>query len=268
MARGRLAKRQPSTAGAHRELRMIKPMQRPHASEGADGRVGPPDFIGVGTRGSGWEWWADQVFAHPGVTRPLGDSVAMHAFDREWRSRLDNAAIARYHAMFPRSLGQRTGEWTADYAAAFWVPPLIHRAAPDARLLLMVRDPVERFAADRLPGEPAWAPRAAANARFQAGLYAEQLERLWAAVPRDRVLVLQLELCRLDPDAQLGRTLRFLGVQPASNSLAGRPDAAPSDAESELSRGQRDVLARRYAAENLRLATMVPELDLSLWTRP
>jgi hypothetical protein len=237
--------------------------------------VAPPDFIGVGTARSGTTWWDELIHAHPDVARAPGVPKEVHYFDRFWQAEPSDKEVADYHAFFARPDGQQAGEWTPGYMLDVWTPPLLLRAAPDARLLVLLRDPVERFRSGRTLTENrftvAATPRAAANAGFQRGIYADQLLRLWKAFPRSRVLVLQYERCVRDPAAELRRTFAFLGLDPAVadtldvkrvvNESRG-PKAAMSDE-------QRDTLVRRYAPENQRLAELLPtELDLSLWQSP
>ncbi len=112
--------------------------------------------------------------------------------------------------------------------------------------------------------------RAAANAAFNRGIYADQLLRLWAAFPREQVLVLQYEQCVADPRGQLERTYGFIGLPP---QIPDELDLAARINESRgpkvmLSEWQQDQLVRRYAPENERLAALLPELDLSLWRAP
>ena len=46
------------------------------------------------------------------------------------------------------------------------------------------------------------------------GIYADQLQRLWNAFPREQVLVLQYERCVADPASELRRTYAFIGLEP------------------------------------------------------
>ena len=99
-----------------------------------------------------------------------------------------------------------------------WTPALLRRAAPEARLLVLLRDPVERFRSGTTLAENRFTvgstARAAANAAFNRGLYADQLLRLWQAFPREQVLVLQYERCVADPRGELARTYAFIGLAP------------------------------------------------------
>ena len=128
---------------------------------------------------------------------------------------LEAADVARYHAYFARPAGKLSGEWTPGYMLDVWTPALLRQAAPDARLLVLLRDPVERFRSGRTLAENRFTvgstARAAANAAFNRGIYADQLLRLWAPFPREQTLVLQYERCVADTAAQLARTFEFLG---------------------------------------------------------
>lgn len=237
--------------------------------------VGPPDFVGVGTARSGTTWWDSLIHAHPGVARADGAPKEIHFFDRFWSGECTDADIAAYHACFARPAGRLAGEWTPGYMLDPWTPPLLRRAAPDARLLVLLRDPVERFRSGRTLAENRLtvgaSPRAAANAGFQRGIYADQLLRLWTAFPRHQVLVLQFERCVRAPVAELRRTFTFLGLDPEPASAI---DVATVINESrgpkvDLGVEQRSTLVARYAPENRRLAALLgEELDLSLWAMP
>jgi hypothetical protein len=244
-------------------------VQPPEAPPGWS--VGPPDFVGVGSARSGTTWWDELIHAHPDVVRAPGVPKEVHYFDRFWGGTFGDGDVARYRRFFPRPRGKVAGEWTPGYALDFWTPPLLRRAAPDARLLILLRDPVERFRSGLTLTENRltlnWTPRASANGGFQRGVYADQLLRVWAAFPREQVLVLQFEQCVRDPRSQLRRTFNFLGLDEAA---ADGIDVARRVNETRvrkvpMSDWQRQLLVERYTPENARLAELVPDLDLSLW---
>jgi hypothetical protein len=228
----------------------------------------------VGTARSGTTWWDRLIQAHPRVSRPEAAPKEVHFFDGLWNGELTDDAIGRYHAFFARPEGQLGGEWTPGYMLDVWTPALLRRAAPEARLLVLLRDPVERFRSGRTLAENRFTvgstARAAANAAFNRGLYADQLLRLWRAFPREQVLVLQFERCVAEPAAELRRTYAFIGLEPeipAGLELGARVNESRGP-RADLSAWQEDQLVRRYAPENARLATLVPDLDPSLWRRP
>lgn len=236
--------------------------------------AGPPDFVGVGTARSGTTWWDSLIHAHPQVFRAPGVPKEVHYFDRFWDGDFDGAAAARYHDFFPRRQGQLAGEWTPGYMLQFWTPRLIVLAAPQTRLLVLLRDPVERFRSGLTLTENrlsiGWNARAAVGGGYARGLYADQLLRLWQVFPREQVLVLQYERCVRDPVGELRRTFSFIGLdpEPAARLAVERRVNESRGEKVPLSDAQRAILRTRYAPENQRLAALVPELDLNLWQSP
>jgi len=232
--------------------------------------TGPPDFIGVGTQRSGTTWWFATLLQHPAIRPPRDRRKELHFFNRFcWREMRD-ADIARYHRRFPRRPGQLTGEWTPRYMHNFWTPRLIRRAAPEAKLLVMFRDPIERFRSG-VPKETSVHPdrpieQIIADA-IERGRYAMQLQRLRAEHPSAQILVLQYERCVADPLGQYRRTLRFLGAD---------PDHEPKDVERPRGRSQAarkkplwpdltEALRAAMEPDVRRLSEIAPEVDLSLW---
>lgn len=234
--------------------------------------AGPPDYVGVGTARSGTTWWDGLISAHPRVSRPAATPKEVHFFDGLWRGELGAADVARYHAFFARPKGHLSGEWTPGYALDVWTPRLLRQAAPEARLLVLLRDPVERFRSGRTLAENRFTvgatARAAANAAFNRGIYADQLRRLFKVFPREQVLVLQYERCVADPAAELRRTYEFIGLEPEipdGLDVGGRVNESRGP-KVTLSAWQEDQLIRRYAPENERLSALVgDDVDLSLW---
>ncbi len=177
--------------------------------------AGPPAYVGVGTQGADTQWWCGMLREHPAIDGPRAPRGSVSFFDQFCAREMTDADVAAYHAHFPQRPGVLSGEWTSRYIYDAWTPPLLRRAAPEARLLVLLVDPFERYVA-RLKRERARAESGedqpfmsdAANR----GRYGTQLRDLLAAFPRDQVLVLQNERCRLDPLGEYRRTLRFLGV--------------------------------------------------------
>ena len=99
----------------------------------------------------------------------------------------------------------------------FWTPPLLARAAPDAKLLIMFRDPIERFRSGvphRLGQRPDHRLEAVTADAIERGKYATQLRRVLACHDAAKLLILQYEKCVADPAGQYRRTLGFLGADP------------------------------------------------------
>jgi len=232
--------------------------------------TGPPDFIGVGTQRSGTTWWFQTLLGHPQIRPPRGRRKELHFFDRFCASELRDADIAEYHELFPRGPGQIAGEWTPRYMHDFWTPRLLARAAPDAKLLMMFRDPVERFRSGvphRLSRTPDARLEAATADAIERGRYATQLRRVLAYHDESGILILQYEKCVADPAGQYRRTLEFLGVDPEHrhDRFERRRGTTQAAKKKPLWDDLMDGLRAALEPEVRALAAMTPEIDVSLW---
>jgi hypothetical protein len=229
--------------------------------------AGLPDFVGIGVQKAGTTWWYELLLQHPGISAPEGIHKERHFFDRFGSEPFGTEDIDRYHGWFPRRKGEVTGEWTPDYFTYPWTPPLLKRAAPDTRLLLMLRDPVERFrsglAHQKRVGESTGAN--AINDAMQRGFYNRSLDRWQEHFDADQLLILQYERCAADPMGELHATYQFLGlpdVQPAGlKESAERPAASAGRLDPDV----RKRLVTIYEADVMALAERLPDLDLTLW---
>jgi hypothetical protein len=243
-------------------------------------RTGPPDFVIFGAQKSGTTWWFRLIEQHPGVVQPKNQRPELHFFDRLWGDWPDEAAIASYHRYFPRPEGSLIGEKTPEYLSCPWAPPMVAASAPDARAIVLLRDPLERYVSGlshqdrgglisevdgdgRLFGDRL---RVVTDA-IARGQYATQLEWLMEAFPSDRLLVLQYEHCAADPASQLARTYEFLGLPPHTldHDVLIQPRNMAKLEKVGVPQEHADLLKRYYAPEVRRLRTLVPDLDLALW---
>ncbi|HXY72527.1 MAG TPA: sulfotransferase [Actinomycetota bacterium] len=242
-------------------------LEPPPAAAGRE--TGPPNFIGVGVQKAGTSWWFAQLTRQSDIHNERGYRKERHFFDRFLYRSMTSADIEAYARWFPRPSGMLAGEWTPEYMHFFWIPALIPRAAPDAKILVLLRDPIERYrsglAHKRRDGtlvpKYTWGDEA-----FHRGLYGAQLRRLREFVPRDQILVQQYERCCIDPVGELRRTLAFIGAE-SSNligpfdrgvhvTVAPKPDLPPQ---------VRDALVDGYRDDLRLLLELHPDLDLSLW---
>jgi LPS sulfotransferase NodH len=230
--------------------------------------VAPPDFVGVGAQKSGTSWWYSLVARHPGVHDPTAfDKEARILSYPEWdgSSPIDPDL---YESLFERPAGMLAGEWTPDY---LWHPfgaPKLRELAPDAKILFLVRDPIERFrsgiAHHLMYDEPI--VRRTFRKTYMAGLYGLQLRRLLRSFPREQVLVLQYERCIAAPGEELRRTYRFLGLDDSFQPTELDRPVHPSTVERpELPPRFRARLVRGYRRDASRLIELAPELDIRLW---
>jgi hypothetical protein len=176
--------------------------------------------------------------------------------------------------------GQLTGEATPAY---MYVPVVAARLAaltPDARLIALLRDPVSRAysqyhfqvrrGSERRPFEAALdaqiedaaAAGVGVNSCVARGRYAEQLERLFALFPRDRVLVMRSEDLFERPADALGQLFGFLGLSMPPRRLRAR---ASHPRYEPMTRAARARLVAYFRPHNERLYDLIGR-DLG-WSR-
>ena len=243
-------------------------------------RTGPPDFVILGTQKSGTTWWFRLIEAHPRVVQPAEQRPELHVFDRLWDRWPTEADVAAYHRYFPRPEGSLAGEKTPDYIDSPWALPMLATAAPDAKVIVLFRDPIERYLSGRAHAERAWdgsaiptAQRTLADRRrvvaeaIDKGRYASQLEAVRAAFPAEHVLALQYERCVLEPRAQLATTHAFLGLDPheLTDAEIARPRNRSKGEKPAIAAEHLAFLQTLYRPEVERLSALMPELDASLW---
>jgi hypothetical protein len=223
--------------------------------------------VGVGVEGAAGPAWLRQLERHPSIHRAPGRPAGLDFFARFWSEPFSDADAHAYAGYFPRPPGGLAGEWSGSYGRDFWTPPLIDRAAPEARIVLMTCDPLQRYARRRGAHRgAAWSDREAMGA-FTSGLQGALTRRLIETFDRERILVLQEEACRLDPAGQLERSFAFLGLPVADlGDTSQVPDLGPETAiTATLDAPLRAALTEAYAADLAELSELMPSVDLGLW---
>ncbi|HYH58620.1 MAG TPA: sulfotransferase [Thermoleophilaceae bacterium] len=231
--------------------------------------TGPPDFVGVGTQRSGTTWWQRLLKSHPQIRTPRNRKKEQHFFDKFGKRPMTDADVARYHDQFPRAPGELAGEWTPRYMRDVWGPRVVKRAAPDAKILVMFRDPVERYrsgvlhTSSRKPGlKWEWLSTDAT----ERGRYAEQLRRLYDYFDPEQVLVLQYEQCTQDPLHHYSQTLEFIGAPAHVPKDLTRTRGTPTRSRREpIWDDLSEAIVRELEEDVLELSELVPHLDVSLW---
>jgi Sulfotransferase family len=237
--------------------------------------TGAPDFVGVGAQRSGTSWWFSCLLRHPQIEGPTGGEKELHYFDPYYVRSFGASDIAGYHAKFPevRSVrgGMLRGEWTPRYMYDFWTPRLLAMAAPQARLLVMLRDPLERYRSgveleSRLFGRDRARGVATANTALARSRYHEQLNRLLDYFPRSQMLVLQYEQCSAETERQFERTLAFLGISdPAPEGVIPSRPAGQWMHKRELPDYMRDGVVEELRDDVHLVVSSFPEIDIGLW---
>jgi len=227
--------------------------------------VAPPDFVGLGAQRSGTTWLYSLIAAHPDVQ---GEATKeLHYFHRFWNRPFTDADAQTYARYFPRPAGRIAGEWSPGYLSHFWVPPLVARAAPDARLLVSLRDPVERYRSGVvLQSETRRLGAAGASTAFRLGCYGLQLEHLLTSVDRSRLRVVQFEACTRDAAGELAGIYAFLGLDPTFRPDGiDRPVNAARAKKDDLDPAIRATLVDAYTPDVQRLLDLDLGVDVTRW---
>src|SRR4051794_29275278 len=167
-----------------------------------------------------------------------------------------------YEKLFPAGGVRAAGDASPLYLYTRETPELIVSAVPDARLVAVVRQPVDRAwshfvyvndeLGDAAPGAFARAARAELPLGYEPyrtgthfvrlSRYAEQLERYLAVFPRDRLLVLSYDVLVRDPATALRRVCELVGVDPSydfDTSVRYNPSSDGSSAFARIDRALR-----------------------------
>lgn len=246
-----------------------------------------PDFVIAGAPRCGTTWLYHLLARHPGVymaapARPepkffLVDEL--HARGLDWYSRT-------WFAGAPP--GVVCGEKSTNYLESAAAARRMAASVPLARLVFILRDPVERawsnYLWSRMNGleaesferaleledarERSLAPDqrfSRPHAYFSRGLYAELLAPWLARFPRERILYLRCEDIPRRPEGLASRLHAFLGVEARPQDATGLGVVnAAEGADQPMPQAVRSALRERYAAANRRLGELLGP-DFELW---
>jgi hypothetical protein len=200
-----------------------------------------PGFLVLGAQKAGTTALYAYLRRHPQITGPSWKEVSF--FDRHYAR-----GEGWYRGNFPnlaRTRGKLVGEASPSYLFHPLAPERVRALLPDARLIALVRNPVDRALShfnhevalgrerlsfedalaaederlrgeeERLVADPRYFSREWWSHTYKArGRYAEQLERWLAVFPREQLLVLPSDDLGSDPARAHARVLVFLGAAP------------------------------------------------------
>lgn len=180
----------------------------------------------------------------PGLPYPSWIVNTPHAARRAMERRVDAATfttVRAYETLWQNAIEPQTGEASVRYLYLPQCPELIARLNPDVKLIVILRDPVERayshyLMARRMSREPiasfaqaieAEAARLAQNYDpfwhyFSFGKYFEQLTRYFRFFEKSKILILFSDDMKENLSTEYARVLRFLGVDDSFRSGAKR----------------------------------------------
>lgn len=224
-----------------------------------------PAWLGIGAQRSGTTWFTDLLTQHPQVGLGSNGKKEQHLLHKVGDG-LEPAGA--YLDLFPDD-GVRRGEWTPQYLRHASAPATAARLlGPDTTVLVLLRDPVERFlSAMRLAATRAKAPwpyPVPITVQAFSGFYADQLA-MWAHhVGRERMSVMVYETVRRDPQAAVDAVWDRLGLAPVRLADVDRPSRSSSHASWEPPPGLVESLRVMYAPQVDRVAADWG-LDVSAW---
>ncbi|WP_397403765.1 sulfotransferase domain-containing protein [Phenylobacterium sp.] len=234
------------------------------------------NFLIIGVQKGGTTALFDYLSDYPDVA--LSREKELHFFDDDTKDRAAPDYDA-YHARFDDPGGRPLGEATPIYS--YW-PGALERIAtynPAMKLILVLRDPVER----------AWShwrmeyARGVERERFarcirqgrqrlfdaepwgfhrefsyvERGFYGEQVERILTLFPREQLLILTSAGLESDPAGALASVRAFLGLPPGQAPTPRRVHVGQEmDYPSELTSEDVAYLREIYAADAERLAAL------------
>jgi hypothetical protein len=239
-----------------------------------------PDFVVIGAQRAGTTSLYWYLVQHPDIASAYTKEI--HYFDRHHAR-----SVRWYRAHFPRDgRGRITGEATPYYLFHPQVPARLAGALPDVKLIVVLRDPVDRayshywhsrrfgreslsFEAaieaepkrlegetERLAADPHYASPSHEWFSYQArGRYADQLAAWMRHVPRDRFLVIESEELFRAPARVLEATTRFLGLPPMPSIRVERRNGGP--AVPPMAETTRRELRERFRPHNERLFALL-----------
>ena len=256
--------------GKARAKRLAKDRREKIAAAQRRAIEGPlPDFVVLGTQKGGTSFFYRLLTEHPLVRGAAAKEL--HFFDNKFAE-----GVGWYRRCFSEGEhvdGHRTitGEASPSYLFDPQVPERMARIVPDARLIALLRNPIDRayshYQMELRRGKEARSFEEAteeemtsaegqrysidvAHAYLRRGLYAEQLERFSFFANRDRLLVVKSENLFTRRLEVLDRVWTFLRLPPFESTLsppAGRAPYEPMDP------GTRQRLEGFFAPYNERL---------------
>jgi hypothetical protein len=222
-----------------------------------------PQWLGIGAHRSGTTWFTDLLTQHPDVKLGTNGKKEQHLLHKVGDGLVEPR---EYLDLFPAD-GTLRGEWTPTYLRHPSAPVAAARLVPDAPILVLLRDPVERYrsamrlAATRQRSRPYPIPMQIAT---WAGFYADQLAGWADQVGKDRLHVLVYEHVTNDPQPAVDAVWSLLGQQPVPLQDTTARSTSSSTAPWTWPDGLEQTLRAMYRPQVERLEREW-SLDLSPW---
>lgn len=238
-----------------------------------------PDFVGIAAPKAGTTWWYSLIKQHPQIVENRLKRKELHYFPHFKHFGLDENQILTYRMAFAAPEGSICGEWTPSYLSEPFANEYLKTAAPDTKILILLRNPVDQAISlinqnstifvpyVNLPSEKRYVYEKQIYSRsIRRSRYASEIRRLLGLFDRHKVLILQYEKCKADPDYQIAKTYQFLNVDSEYKPQMIRKAVNRKEyVVASPSVEERKRLASYYRDEVDHLIEIFPEIDLSLW---
>ena len=264
---------------------------------------GPPDFVGIGAQKSGTSWMHNCIMHHPEcyyphfLTSQIHEQHKLkehHFFDNFACKEISQNDINSYYNWCAKPKHKITGEWTPSYISDPWVPRLLKLAAPDTKIIALLRDPIERYISgisfsQRKHKRPNTTHitqlnseivdidttnlnninRRVASDHFYRGLYHSHLLRWKRHFQSSSILVMQYEKLLKNPQEGLKIIFRHIGLDDTyeipKEIISQRLKHIEPSKKAVISDNQRHVLIEEYRNEVYALAEQEKSIDIGLW---
>lgn len=270
-------------------------MRRLRSAGAALGWGQGPAFLIVGAQKAGTSALFDYLSRHPDLVpsveketyffnpeavvgwRPHPHHAVLDRVLQEGFDPVSDSALSWYHSLFP--LGNRRGlrfEATPGYLYFEHSPRRIRAYRPEMKLIVLLRDPVERAYSAwnmmRSFTEPPYVelreerpfaeaveheisrlgidPQTVGTDYVRRGIYHEQLKRLFGEFSREQVHILESTELRERRLPTLQAICRFLGVPPFLEPLKELQPVLVGNYAERIPADARELLARFYAPQN------------------
>lgn len=176
----------------------------------------PPDFIGLGAQKAGTSWIYACLYEHPQIYAPVKE---IHFFSRErnWVK-----GYEWYESFFQDCPpGAKAGEFSTSYLCDPHTPERIYRRYPNVKLIVSLRNPVDRaysnylndIKAGKISPETSFDEALERHPEYlEQGYYMRFLEHYLRYFRREQILILIYEDSLKNPSEFIRSIYQFIGV--------------------------------------------------------
>lgn len=232
------------------------------------------DFLGIGAQRAATTWLYDKIQQHPDLETPRRTNNKEINF-------FSNHFVKGYHWYHKQFAfrGNTIGEYSVKYLIDGDAPRRIHRYNPGMKLLVMVRDPVERAVSehkhklrgDTAPeGNPSFDEMLPLNPSYLVqGHYARHLKRYLEFFDAEQILIRFFEDVKECPEELVRDLYSFLGVDESfvPGGLETKVNPARTYRSTLLNRLMWDTADLLRSAVSSRLVSALKATGIPGWLR-